>query len=150
MLSYTPLPAYPGYKIQQMNPPQPPAAAATTSFRLLDESEDNSLPLFDLLPSETDAQMNSQFQLQRDMLLQNDFMFRRTMPEENKEVWDYSGIPDVRPSSEQDDKTQLSSLLLAPTTYLRDVDAALGSLASLEEPKSVGNPPDQDIFDFLK
>lgn len=115
MLSYTPLPAYPGYKIQQMNPPQPPAAAATTSFRLLDESEDNSLPLFDLLPSETDAQMNSQFQLQRDMLLQNDFMFRRTMPEENKEVWDYSGIPDVRPSSEQDDKTQLSSLLLAPT-----------------------------------
>ena len=55
-----------------------------------DETEEGSLPLNELL-NDTDTQMKSQFQLQQDMLLQNDFMHWRTMPEENREAVEDDG-----------------------------------------------------------
>ena len=53
-------------------------------YRMIDENEEGSLP-FDEILNDTDAQMKSQFQLQQDMLLQNDFMHWRTMAEETGE-----------------------------------------------------------------
>ena len=61
-------------------------------YRMIDENEEGSLP-FDEILNDTDAQMKSQFQLQQDMLLQNDFMHWRTMPEETREsMQDYGRI----------------------------------------------------------
>lgn len=69
-----------------MNPSSVPMPLfpAMAPYRFPEDNEEGSLPVDELL-NDADAQMKSQFQLQQDMLLQNDFMHWRTMPEENKE-----------------------------------------------------------------
>ena len=64
--------------------PMPLYYPVMTPYRMVEENEEGSLP-FDEILNDTDAQMKSQFQLQQDMLLQNDFMHWRTMPDETRE-----------------------------------------------------------------
>lgn len=64
--------------------PMPLYYPVMAPYRMVEENEEGSLP-FDEFLNDTDAQMKSQFQLQQDMLLQNDFMHWRTMPDETRE-----------------------------------------------------------------
>ena len=64
--------------------PMPLYYPVMAPYRMVEENEESSLP-FDEILNDTDAQMKSQFQLQQDMLLQNDFMHWRTMPDETRE-----------------------------------------------------------------
>ena len=64
--------------------PMPLYYPVMAPYRMVEENEEGSLP-FDEILNDTDAQMKSQFQLQQDMLLQNDFMHWRTMPDETRE-----------------------------------------------------------------